>query len=83
MVDATLTPGRWRTGPRITPVLLKRAAGLLLAFLIALGWSAVMTKTARECKEAPGAFSSGFNRGFDTARRECPSQSDLLPLGIP
>jgi hypothetical protein len=34
------------------------------AFLLALGWSAVMTKTAQRC-EAVGAFGADFNTDFD------------------
>ena len=55
MVDVTVPPIRWRAGPRITPVLFKRAAALVLAFLIALGWSAVMAEYAqRKCNSPLG-----------------------------
>ena len=57
MVDATLPPiarpTRWRAGPRITPVLLKRGAALVLAFLIALGWSAVMVEYGQKRCDSP------------------------------
>jgi hypothetical protein len=57
MVDLPLpeheAPTRWRAGPRITPVLLKRAAALVLAFLIALGWSAVLTEYAQRKCDSP------------------------------
>jgi hypothetical protein len=53
MVDVTVPPTRWRAGPRITPVLLKRAAALVLAFLIALVWSAVMAEYAQRKCDSP------------------------------
>lgn len=54
MVDVALPqtdrPSRWRAGPSIRPVLLKRAYWLLVAFLLALGWSAVLVEAAqRRC----------------------------------
>lgn len=44
MVDVPLPPiaqpDRWRPGPSITSIRLIRGAALVLAFLLALGWSA-------------------------------------------
>jgi hypothetical protein len=57
MVDVTLPqadrPSRWRAGPSISPILLKRARGLLLAFLLALGWSAVIVEAAQRRCDSP------------------------------
>jgi hypothetical protein len=39
---------RFRAGPRITGVLLQRARGLVLAFLLALGVSFALAETAKD-----------------------------------
>jgi hypothetical protein len=51
-----------------------RFGKLLLAFLIALNWSAVLTKTEDRC-ESSGGFSSGFSPGYETNRCECKTPS--------
>jgi hypothetical protein len=69
MTDITLPRPRSGSGFLITPYLLAIAAALVLAFLLALGWSAVLSEKGQRC-EPKGAFSSGFGSGFDRKRCE-------------
>jgi hypothetical protein len=70
MVDITLP--RPAVGPRITPHDLLLVWALLVAFLIALNWSAVLTQTAqRSCDTTTGGFSNGFSSGYETLRCRC------------
>jgi len=56
----------------VSPRLLALLALLLVAvsLLLALGWSAVMTDSARMCERTKGGFSAGFNTGFDVVHCE-------------
>jgi len=55
---------------------------LLFHILISINWSAVLSKT-EDCAIHRGAFSRGFSNGFEISRRECPTPSNAMPLGMP
>lgn len=83
MADIALRPPQSTPVGAITATALIAAIVILTTILIALNWSAVLSR-ARDCKAEHGAFSSGFSSGFDTDRRACPHpQSDAMPLGMP
>jgi hypothetical protein len=68
-------PTRWDTGPRLTPIRLIQGAALLLAFLLAIGWSQVdiiaEMQSPISCHQHHGAFGNGFSPGFDIDRVDC------------
>jgi hypothetical protein len=71
MTDVALpqreSPFRWR----LAALNRLRMAALLL-LLLAFCWSAVaVLSDSVECKQTAGAFSSGFNAGFDVSRCYC------------
>jgi uncharacterized membrane protein YphA (DoxX/SURF4 family) len=70
-------PGRLVTASALLAVLM-----LLFYVLAAINWSAVLSKTDR-CRAQAGAFDNGFSNGFLVQRRDCSSQRNALPLGIP
>jgi hypothetical protein len=79
MVDISLPqisrPTRWSAGPRITSIRLIRGAALVLAFLLAIGWSQVdiiaEMQSPISCQRHRGAFGDGFSPGFDIDRVDC------------
>ena len=79
MVDISLPqisqPTRWRAGPGITSVRLILGAALILAFLLAIGWSRVdiiaEMQSPISCQRHHGAFSDGFSPDFDIDRVDC------------
>jgi hypothetical protein len=86
MVDVPLpghdTPTPWRSGPRITPVLLQRARGLLLAFLLALGVSFVLSEAAKDkCDAVVGGLAVRLKLDFYYSSCQCMTPS--LDFGDP
>jgi hypothetical protein len=86
MADITLPPitrrPQSKAASTITAAALLAALLMLITILISLNWSAVLSR-ARDCNIKRGAFSSGFNGGFDVDRRACSLQSDAMPMGVP
>ena len=60
MLDVTLPrpnlPSRWRPGPRLTAIIQIRAASLVVAFLLALGWSAASITHAQFTEKRCDSF---------------------------
>lgn len=81
-------PVRWRDGRHITRAGLIIAATLLIALLLAMGWSAVNTEQIR-CEFKQGGFSAAFSSGFNIGNCNCkqpkldfsdPCNSMYIPL---
>jgi len=81
MVDVPL-PTRWRTSPRIRPVLLKRATGLILAFLLALGVSFALTEyMERRCDRPLGKLAVQLK--LDAYYSNCKCMTHMLDFSDP